>query len=58
MLDKIVVNIILFALYIYFFGYQSITRYFEKSVVITSHQEKHHDQKPKPPGSIFIALQF
>ena len=46
--DKVVANIVLFIMYAYFFGHQSIKRYIDKAVITTKHSEK--PSSIIPPG--------
>ena len=51
---NIIVNIILFALYVYFFGLASITKYLGDGVIVIKHEELASSMSP----GIFIVLVF
>ena len=48
---NMIVSLILVAVYIYFFGYQSVQRYLKKATIITTLQEE--ESSVVPPSNIF-----
>ena len=48
---NVIVSLILVAVYIYFFGYQSVQRYLKKATIITTLQEE--KSSVVPPSNIF-----
>ena len=50
--DKVVVNVLLLSVYVFFFGQQSIKKYIDKNVFITKHEE---NSLVRPgPGNVFL----
>ena len=47
---NVIVSLILVAVYIYFFGYQSVQRYLKKATIITTLQEE--ESSVVPPSNI------
>ena len=50
--DKVIVNVLLLSVYVFFFGQQSIKKYVDKSVFITKREE---NSLVRPgPGNVFL----
>ena len=49
---NVIVSLILVAVYIYFFGYQSVQRYLKKATIITTLQEE--EFSVVPPSNLYL----